>query len=115
MFFFGDPQDTADLYSRNAFEVTGPALPEYHYEEMSEEELRIALTYARIAYKDAEKDGASQEVLDLLLAQHDSVFEFLASISEKFRTQVKGNACLPLGGHASENVLKYKRLAGVAS
>lgn len=113
MFFFGSPEDTAQLYWRNATEVTGPALAEAPLDEMTEKELRIALTYARMAYKAARDDGATEEVMQLLLDEHDAVFVALAEVSEKFRSYVKAGACLPLTGFSPESIARYKNLAGV--
>lgn len=113
MFFFGNPEDTAQLYWRGATEATGPALADAPLDEMSEQELRIALTYARMAYKAGAKDGASDDVMEVLLREHDAVFVALAEISEKFRSYVKAGACLPLTGFSAESIAKYKNLAGV--
>ncbi len=114
MFFFGAPEDTAQLYWRNSTEVTGPILAECPLDEMSEQDLRNALTYARIAFKKARQDGAEEEVMAILLTEHDAVFQALAEASESFRVKVKGNACLPVTGHDQESIAKYKKLAGVA-
>ena len=114
MFFFGSPEDTAQLYWRNSTEIAGPALPEVPLDEMSEQDLRNALTYCRISYKAALEDGASEEVMSLLLEHHDQAFQALARASETFRLRVKNNYCAPLTGYSSESIAKYKNLAGVA-
>lgn len=113
MFYFGSPEDTASLYWRNSTEYTGPALAQCPIDEMTEQELRMALTYCRIAYKDALKDGATEEVMAILLEQHDEVFKTLAEASERFRLRVKNRYCIPLTGHSAESIQKYRRLAGV--
>lgn len=114
MFFFGSPEDTAALYWRNSTEITGPILADCPLDEMTEDELRIALTYARISYKMAQQDGAGDDVMSVLLEEHDRAFQALAEVSERFRLRVKNNHCLPLTGHSVESVRKYKVLAGVA-
>lgn len=111
MFFFGNPEDTAQLYWRNATEITGPALADSPLDEMTEKELRIALTYARIAYKAARDDGASEDVMQLLLDEHDKAFVALARVSQQFRDYVQAGACLPLTGFSPESIAKYKALA----
>ena len=114
MFFFGDPSQTAQLYWENAGYVTGPPLPRKPLDEMTEQELRNVLTYARIAYRNAQNDGAPEEVMSLLLQDHDAAFSALAEASERFRTRVRSNQCMPLTGHSAESVAKYKKLAAVA-
>lgn len=114
MFFFGSPEDTAALYWKNSTEVTGPTLVDRPLDEMTEKELRVALTYARISYKMALQDGAGDDVVSVLLEEHDKAFQALAEVSERFRLRVKNNHCLPLTGHSAESVQKYKVLAGVA-
>lgn len=113
MFFFGNPEDTARLYWRNSTEVTGPYLADAPLDEMSEQELRNALTYARISYKMALQDSADESVVSILLDQYDAVFQALAEVSERFRKAVRGNYCAPITGYNPESIAKYKKLAGV--
>ncbi|MGA0100589.1 MAG: hypothetical protein ACO3HF_00965 [Burkholderiaceae bacterium] len=114
MFFFGTPEDTAGLYWRNSTEIRGPEVAAMPVDEMSEQQLRNAITYCRIAYKKAVEDEAEEEVLSLLLEQHDEVFKALAEASEDFRLRVKNRYCIPITGFTPESVEKYRKLAGVS-
>jgi TRAP-type mannitol/chloroaromatic compound transport system substrate-binding protein len=113
MFEFGSTDQLKDLYSENALAVTGPALPDVPLDEMAKQDLRNALSYARIAYDTAEQQGASEGVLRALLEQYDEVFALLASVSESFRDIVRNGRHIYLGGYSSGNIAKYKGLAGV--
>lgn len=113
MFDFGAPEDTAQLFWTSALKVRGPKLPETPVDEMSEEELRNAIAYCYLAHQKAQEEGASDEVMQVLVDQHDEVFEALAVASGRFRDNVLNNRIHWMGGWDPENIAKYKRLAGV--
>ena len=114
MFFFGNPEDTALLYWERAQSLNGPAMPIGHFDELQPKQLRIAITYARMAFSLAEQEEQPREVLDILIDAYDQVFELLAATSEAFLDTIKRNQHRFLGGHSKENVRKYKRLAGLS-
>jgi len=114
VFFFGDPSDTAQLYWRQALSLKGPLLPAVHYEEMdNEQDLKNCLTYLRIAADSAMKENAPKEVVDLLVSSYDEVFAYMAETVASFRDAVKKNRHHYLGGYSTENVEKYRKLAGI--
>ena len=113
MFHFGSEEDSASLYYNLATSKTGPAFPTGPLDELSVDELKIVLTYRRMAYKEAVKDLASPKLLDLLLASHDEAFECLALASERFRTIVDTGRHQPITGFGAESVNKYRKLAGL--
>lgn len=116
MFYFGDPSDNAKLLLDNVkMESTGPAYPEKDLSEMTEDEHRIAFTYYYITYHDARRDGASSEVLDVILAEYDRIFVALAERSEEFRLAVKQNRHQYITGYNKKTVSKYRKLAGLPS
>lgn len=114
MFDFGDPQDTAKLFWENAVRIQGPRVPDLPYDEMSEQDLRNVFTYLYISAQDALAEGASEEVVRILIDQYDEVFQALAEASESFRNVVRYNQHVYVGGYSKENIKKYKELAGVA-
>lgn len=113
MFYFGSPEDNCELYRTWALSMTGPALPKCPIDEMSEKEISYCLTYARLAYERAKGENAPEEVLDILLKEHDSIFEYYASVSEDFRDTVNQGGHMFVNGYSAENVEKYKILAGL--
>lgn len=115
MFEFGRPEDTAELFWKNVLALTGPGLPDCHWEEMDEEHLEDALTYLYIAVREAILDEASQDVVDVLVSQYDEVFEAVALVSEELRDAVKVGKHRPVLGPGKENREKYERLAGLRS
>lgn len=107
MFFFGSPEDTAATYVEAALAATGPAVPDVHYEEMSEKELRDYYVYLRIAYFRAARDGAGDDVVNVLVRYHDEVFEYLLEALEGFRELVCSRRHQPIKDRA-----KYLAMAG---
>jgi len=113
MFFFGDAQSTAKLYIENKLAQTGPTLPDVHYDEMDEQDLRYAFAYLYGALKKAYKDGAEPEVIAILTEDYDAVFQRLAEVSEGFREVVARGRHAYLPNRKLHNVMKYKELAGL--
>lgn len=116
MFYFGSVEDQATMYWEQALGQLGPLMPKAPLDELSMQDLRHALAYARMAYEAAETDGAPASTLNLLMERHDAVFEALAAVDDGFRDRVLGKAFgkqpVWLGGYDPENIAKYKALAG---
>ena len=113
MFHFGKPEDTAAIYWDKAAGVRGPKTPRRPVDEMSLNQLKNALIYARVAYSLAETDLQSREVLSVLMAEYDKIFETLASVSPILKDCILENKHKFLGGYERENIEKYKKLAGI--
>ena len=113
MFDFGAPEDTAQLFWASALKVRGPKLPEAPVDEMSEEELRNAIAYCYLAHQKAQEEGASEEVMQVLIDQHDEVFEALVVASDRFRDNVLKDRINWMGGWDPGHIAQYNRLAGV--
>lgn len=114
MFFFGDPENQASIYWTTALNALGPELAQVPLDELSIDQLKIALAYARMAYESAQRDMAPDEVLKILLEQHDEIFGYLAQADEEFRGKVLGTKpgrIIWLNGYSAENIAKYKALA----
>ena len=111
MFYFGTPEDNARLAWENATSTTGPVLPDCHYDEMSEQELRNALTYCFMAVRDSLQAGVPEDAIAILLDQYDEVFQALAGVSQSFREAVEGNRIQFPVKYTRKNVDKYKSLA----
>ncbi len=113
MFFFGDAEQTARLYIDNKLGQTGPVIPDVHYEEMEEQDLRYVFAYLYGAVKEAHRDGADAEVIAILTRDYDAVFKQLAEVSERFRDVVARGRHIYIPNRKRENVEKYKKLAGL--
>lgn len=114
MFFAGNPEDIATMYWERCATLTGPPLPAAPADELSLEELKFALVWARTAYNTALTEGAPDSVLDVLIERHDALFEALAAVDDRFRDRVLGKIpgkIIWLGGYSEENIAKYKALA----
>jgi hypothetical protein len=114
MFNFGSAADQASIYFDRAIGVTGPLLPECPLDEMSIQDLRNAIAYCRIAYVKAEQEGMPKNVLDILLADYDMVFARLAKYDPDLKAAVMSGRHVYLGGYTTENVAKYRAMAGLA-
>ena len=117
MFLFGSPEDTASLYWNEAISQQGPEVADCHYEDMTQEELEVALVYARIAYETARYDKAPDEVIEYIVNQHDEIFQLLMVADPEFRARVLSpkQYITWLGGFSAENIAKYKNFALSAS
>jgi hypothetical protein len=62
-----------------------------------------------MAIDNAAKDGASQEIIDILISLYDEAFCLLAERSEDFRAFVINGTHFPVGGWKNKG--KYKELA----
>jgi hypothetical protein len=113
VFQFGSPEDTATLYWDEALAGHGGLVTPWPMDEMSLEELKRALVYARIALVKAWRDGIVDEFERPLLEQYDELFAYLASVSPEFRQVVKNGVHQVVGPYTRENIDKYKALAGV--
>lgn len=113
MFHFGDPAETAKIYWDRAVKIRGPKAPAKSIDEMSLNQLKNALVYCRAAHALAETELQPKEVLDVLVAQYDEVFEALASVDSTLRDAVKLNKHKYLGGYGKDNIAKYKAMVGL--
>jgi len=113
MFQFGSPEDTADLLINETLNGLGPALPDCHWEEMDEQDLRNVFTYLYKCIRVAYSEGVEDEVIDVLISEYDEVFAALAAASDRFKEAVRTSKHQPVLGTNREQVDKYKKLAGV--
>ena len=98
MFNFGTPEDTAILLWDRASLVPGPDLYFAPVDEMTHEELRKALNYARVACNFALFEGHPQEVVDVLMGQFDEIFMALVPIDKEFEEFILSGGFLPPTG-----------------
>lgn len=113
MFDFGTPEDTANMV-REACLTYGPGLAGIPLDEMDEDQLRAATTYAYMAYTDAMVNDISDEVLVILKKDYDEAFKTLAGASEDFKEAVRTNIHQFAGTRTRENIDYYKKLAAEA-
>ena len=113
MFDFGNPEDTANMVRETCL-AYGPGLAEIPLDEMTEDQLRSATTYAYMAYSDAALNDASDEVLSILKEDYDEAFKALAGASEDFRESLYDNRHQFLGARTRETIDYYRKLAAEA-
>ncbi len=111
MFYFGNPEDSADILCENAKNGPGPKCSDLPVEEMDEEDLRIAFTYLYLAVREATDTGVSEETLSIVLARYDKAFCLMVERSERFRLALKEGRHSWVTGYNEETISKYKRLA----
>ena len=85
-----------DLYLSSG----GPRVPDIHYEEMEEQDLRNAMAYLYAALQGGLQQGLDEAVVDVLREWYDEAFVALAGCSESFRKRVLGGDVFPPGGPA---------------
>lgn len=110
MFHFGSAEDAAKLYWGEEV-LGGPGLPEGHWEEMEEEDLRNLFVYLYAALQKALKDDAPEDVIQVLTETYDEAFVALAQASDRFRQAVRDNRHIYVTGYTEESIQKYKTLA----
>ena len=111
MFNFGNPEDTAELFYQQALAGNGPLLPDCHWDEMEESDLRNAFVYLYRSVRSAYEEGADLEVLRVLVKEYDEVFTALVEVSGTFREAVLRGKHEPVLGFTREQVDKYKGMA----
>lgn len=114
MFFFGSPEDTAKLLWDGSVAETGPAIPDCHLDEMSEQDILNCLAYCRMAAERAlATESMDYAVLELLIDQFDQVFAIAVNRIDSFRANFVRGTHVYLGGYANENINKYRALANL--
>ena len=99
LFVFGDPADAAKLFLDQVMEsTTGPAVPDKHFEDLSEKDLRIAMTWLHAAITHAFRHGVEESVVAVLIEWYDEVFAALAEASERFRERFMAGFVQPPTG-----------------
>ena len=113
MFFFGDPVDAAKLHLETSLNIGGPTVPDVHYDEMEEQDLRNAMAYLYGAYSSALEQQLDDAMVEVLREWYDEAYVALLEVSDSFRDVVlRGFVQFPGGPSVRE---KYMELARKAS
>lgn len=94
-------------------EVPGPTIPDIHYDEMSEQDLRNLNAYLHATLRHAIEGDMGDEVIDVVTGWYDEVFTALAAVSERFRDRVLDGSVFPPGGQSTRP--KYVAIVEKAS
>ena len=113
MFNFGSTEQTVALYYGSLSSIKGPAIPEGHYSEMSEEEMKTLFVYLHIALSNAIRDGAEESVVESITEEYDELFLALLEASDGFREVVKADRHVSPWGYNAKARNKYRALAGM--
>ena len=106
MFTFGSPEDTATLLIADQGR-TGPGLPEGPMNEHLEKDLKVDLTYIKMAYHDAVSQGLDEEVLLEIEKRFDDVYKKLLTVSATFEDFVVNGRHGFLTGRTESQKKKY--------
>lgn len=113
MFLFGDPVEAAKLQLDMYLTAGGPRVPDIHFEDMEEQDLRNAMAYLYGALSGALQQAADDAMVKVLTEWYDEVFTALAEASEDFRSKVLAGFVMPPGGKLFR--AKYLAIAEKAS
>lgn len=91
----------------------GPTIPDLHYDEMSEQDLRNLNAYLHATLTHALRHGLGDDVVEVLTEWYDELFRTLAAVSERFRERVLEGSVFPPGGPGVR--AKYLALAKESS
>lgn len=99
-FSFGDPDQIARLYIESTADIGGPGIPEGHYEELEDWQIRCQITYLRAALWRALRERADVAVIEVLDNSYIQIVLYYASINPKFREAcLKNKIQYPGGSH----------------
>ena len=93
--------------------MPGPDVPDIHFEEMEEQDLRNLMAYLHISLNNALQQGVDEAVTDVIREWYDEVFTALAEVSGRFRENVLNGFVFPPGGPQARS--KYVAIAREAS
>lgn len=79
-----DPAQLSEVYYQNAVLTDGPTLPQKNFEEFSRTELRIHITYVRVALVTAVNNN-DLDAVPGLLKKYDEAFVALFSADPVYR------------------------------
>ena len=98
-----------DMYINSA----GPAVPDIHFDEMGEQDLRNVMAYLHVSLTNGLQQGLDEEMLAIIREWYDEVFTALAGVSEQFRERVIGGSVFPPDGPPARR--KYLAIVKEAS
>ena len=98
MFIFGDPVDNAKVLLEAIMNEPGPTVPDIHYDEMSEQDLRNLNAYLHATLTHALRHDLGDDVVAIITEWYDDIFKALAAVSERFRERVFDGSVFPPGG-----------------
>ena len=91
----------------------GPTVPDTHYDEMSEQELRNLNAYLHASLMHAFRHDLGDDVVAVLTEWYDDVFKALAAASGRFRERVRDGSVFFPGGPSTR--AKYLALVEESS
>lgn len=113
--FFGSVDNAVGLCWDAALSASRMAPGDFHPDELTPKQAKVYFVIARMAYKYAKAYDMPQEVLDAIVEQYDELFVLALQCDNDLETALIRHTHKYLGGYSSENILKYRRLAGLAS
>lgn len=96
-YFFGDDTSLVVKYYIDETRKYGPKYPDCHISEMTHREAEEAYVHTRMAYRLAEREGASEEVLEALGSEVLETFRYVAAFSDILVDSVNNGRFQPVG------------------
>ena len=118
MFTFGKPRDAVDLYYGNIVNTMRQKshVPEFvraPADEMTEEQLRAALTFVLTAYESAQGEGMEEGLLDVMKDDYLSLACQIAEVSDVYRDWATSPAGRFINEHDKKKKLMYRKYIGL--
>lgn len=110
MFVFGDPVETARIYLDDWMRVSGPQVPDVHYEELETQDLRNLMAYLYGALRDALSNEEEGEWVNVLTSWYDEMFVAVAAEDKEFRESYRRHLVIPPQGVTAKSRAKYNAL-----
>lgn len=76
----------------------GPEVPDIHFSEMEEQDLRNVMAYLYVSLENGIQMGLDEAMLEVVRNWYDEVFAAVAEVSEDFRKRFKQGLIVPPGG-----------------
>ncbi len=113
-YFFGDASTTAQIYL-DQMTGLGPKVEAdlEQIEELEPQQAKDLLAKLYCVCARAHREGVSEDVWDVLVEKYDKAFAHVLTVDDDLRDALFLNKHQYLGGQTTENVVKYKRLAGI--
>ena len=113
-YFFGDASTTAQIYLDQMASV-GPAIEAGldRIEELEPQQAKDLLAKLYCVCARAHREGVSEDVWAVLVEKYDKAFVHVLTVDNDLQDALFLNKHQYLGGQTTENVVKYKRLAGI--
>lgn len=113
-YFFGDASSAAQLYL-DQMASFGPKVPLDldRIAELEPKQAKVLMAKLYSVCSQALDDEIDSEVKKIILKKYDAVFAHVLTVDDELREAVRTGRHTYMGGPTVQNIMKYKRLAGI--